>query len=131
MLKDIQQKISLENINGTDYQDMDDYVEALASILDRKEDMIGLIQDKVMEFNQQQQQLLLLSQSKEEPDLDNCHDKVGGSGSAPGSLSLLMVSTSASADTPANDNHVVDTGPMLGGDGGHASPSSKTASIKV
>jgi hypothetical protein len=63
MLKDIQQKISLKNNNASD-QDIDDYVEALAIILDRKEDLIGLLQDKVMEFRQQQQ--LLLSQTNDE-----------------------------------------------------------------
>jgi hypothetical protein len=78
MLKDIQQKISLESFSSgsPDYQDIDDYVEALASILDRKEDLIGLIQDKVMGFKQQQQQqqlLLMPSQSaKEVPELDDC-----------------------------------------------------------
>jgi hypothetical protein len=68
MLKDIQQKLSLNNNNSSD-QDMYDYVEALAIILDRKEDLIGLLQDKVMEFKQQQQ--LLLSQANEETKLDD------------------------------------------------------------
>jgi hypothetical protein len=59
MLKEIQQKLMLHHVTD---QDMDDYVETLARILDRKEDMIGILQDKVMAFrqnNQAEQQLLL------------------------------------------------------------------------
>jgi hypothetical protein len=53
MIKDIQQKLMLHHVTD---QDMDDYVETLASILDRKEDLIGALQDKVMAFRQNNQE---------------------------------------------------------------------------
>ena len=93
MLQEIQQKLLA---NDDDDAVLDAYVEDLATILDRKEEMVGLLQDKIMAFRENRKQLqnqsLPLSSSVATDEGDD------EAGDVPPLASL--VSTSVSADTP-------------------------------